>query len=65
MLSLKKYISFLWDDCQWEKLLHMAEKWATGRGTLFYPLVRPVLASAACFSLTGVTSYVPSRYLKP
>ena len=41
MLSLKKYISFLWDDCQWEKLLHMAEKWATGRGTLFYPLVRP------------------------
>ena len=40
MLSLKKYISFLWDDCQWEKLLHMAEKWATGRGTLFYPLVR-------------------------
>ena len=40
MLSLKKYMSFLWDDCQWEKLLHIAEKWPTGHGTLFYPLVR-------------------------
>ena len=58
MLSLKKYMSFLWDDCQWEKLLHIAEKWPTGHGTLFYPLVRSVVRSDV--SATGTPLFFRS-----